>query len=104
MAARTLLAALAAAFSLAVLPGCEVTRGQQTAGAYVDDSALTAAVKSKLIEANSVDAGAIGVETLNGTVLLSGFAKSAAEKASAEALTRGISGVKKVENRIVVRS
>jgi osmotically-inducible protein OsmY len=104
MIARTAMAALAVATSLAMLPGCAVTRGQQSVGASVDDAAVTTAVKAKLTAADAVDAGAISVETLNGTVLLAGFAKTSGEKMSAESLTRGVNGVRQVENRIVVRS
>jgi osmotically-inducible protein OsmY len=43
------------------------------------------------------------VETLNGTVQLSGFAKSAAEKAQAENIARNVKNVKGVRNDIVVR-
>jgi hyperosmotically inducible protein len=50
-----------------------------------------------------VDAGAISVETLNGTVALSGFAKSNAEKAQAEVLARNIKGVRDVRNNLTVR-
>ena len=73
---RTTLAAAAAAIALIAMPGCAVTRGQQTTGAYVDDSAITTAVKARFVEAKEVDASAISVETLNGTVMLSGFAKN----------------------------
>jgi len=101
---RTTLAATASAVALIAMPGCAVTRGQETTGAYFDDSAITAAVKTKLIENTDVDASSISVETLNGTVMLSGFAKSATEKSTAEALTWKINGVKAVKNQIVVRS
>jgi osmotically-inducible protein OsmY len=98
----TLAAALAAA-TLIVLPGCAVTRGQETVGAYIDDSAITTAVKAKLVDSPTVDAAAISVETLNGTVMLSGFAKSDAEKTNAETLTRNVKGVKSVKNAIAIR-
>jgi hypothetical protein len=39
--------------------GCAVTRGQSTVGEYVDDAAITTAVKAKMVENKSVDAGAI---------------------------------------------
>ena len=77
---RTTLAAAAAAIALIAMPGCAVTRGQETTGAYLDDSAITTAVKSKFVENKNVDASSIAVETLNGTVMLSGFAKNATEK------------------------
>ena len=100
----TTLAAAMTAAALIVLPGCAVTRDQSTVGAYIDDSAITTAVKAKLIENTTVDAAAISVETLNGTVMLSGFAKSAVEKSTAETLTRTVKGVKSVNNAIAVRS
>ena len=99
----TLSAVIASAFLLA-LPGCAVTRGQETVGAYVDDSAITAGVKAKLVDDTTVDAAAISVETLKGTVMLSGFAKSSAEKTTAEKLAYEVKGVKSVHNAIVVRS
>jgi osmotically-inducible protein OsmY len=50
-----------------------------------------------------VDAGAIKVETLNGTVQLSGFAKSNAERAKAESIARNTKGVRSVQNNLTVR-
>ena len=83
--------------------GCSIMRGQETVGAYVDDTAITAAVKSKFVEDKTVDAGAIKVETLNGTVALSGFAKSNSEKAKAEYIARNTKGVREVRNNLTVR-
>lgn len=83
--------------------GCSVVRGQEGAGAYVDDTAITTAVKAKFVEDKTVDAGAIHVETLNGTVALSGFAKSPAEKAKAEYIARNTKGVREVRNNLTVR-
>lgn len=100
---RTTLVAAASALVLLTAPGCAVTRGQQTTGAYVDDSAITAAVKSSFVEDTKVDAAAISVETLNGTVMLSGFAKTATERSTAESLTWKVKGVKVVKNEIAVR-
>jgi osmotically-inducible protein OsmY len=83
--------------------GCAVGRGQSTAGEYVDDAAITTSVKAKFVEDKTVGATSIKVETLNGTVQLSGFAKSSAEKAQAEALARNVKNVKAVRNDIIVR-
>jgi osmotically-inducible protein OsmY len=98
--------ALAAAAALVVLQtgGCAVARDQESVGAYVDDSVLTTRVKAKFAEDPTVSAMSISVETLNGTVQLSGFAKSTVEKSRAETLARNTSGVKGVRNDIVVRS
>ena len=103
MTVRTTLAATATAAVLIVMSGCAVTRGQESVGAYVDDTAITTAVKSRYVENKAVDASSIGVETLNGTVMLSGFAKSETEKSTAESLARKVDGVKSVKNQIVVR-
>lgn len=95
---------LAASLGLSVMAaGCAVLRDQQTVGAYVDDVTLTTSVKAKYIEDKTVDTAAIKVETLNGEVQLSGFAKSQAEKSQAERLARQVSGVKSVRNTLVVR-
>jgi hyperosmotically inducible periplasmic protein len=83
--------------------GCAVTRNQETVGAYVDDAALTTRVKAKFAADPTVSAMAISVETLKGTVQLSGFAKSAEEKSMAEKLARETSGVVAVRNDISVR-
>jgi hyperosmotically inducible protein len=99
---RILGAAVLAAATLAGT-GCAVTRGQQSAGTYIDDTATTTAVKAKFVEDKTVDAASIKVETLNGTVQLSGFAKSNAEKAQAEYLARNTKGVRTIKNDIVVR-
>ena len=102
MNSRTLFSAALAA-SLIALSGCAVMRGQSTPGAYVDDSAITTSVKAKFVENRAVDAASIKVETLNGTVMLSGFAKNAAEKSSAESIARSTRGVREVRNEISVR-
>ena len=86
-----------------VTSGCAVIRDQETVGAYVDDAAITTAIKAKFVEDKTVDAGAIKVETLNGAVSLSGFAKSNAEKAQAEYLARNTKGVRQVLNNLTVR-
>jgi hypothetical protein len=60
-------------------------------------------LKSRFVESPQVDAASISVETLNGTVMLSGFAKSTTEKAAAEELARSVNGVKSIKNEIAVR-
>lgn len=106
MKIRTALAITTLSASAAVLlgaTGCAVQRGQETVGAYVDDTTITSKVKAKFIEDKQVDASAISVETLRGTVMLSGFAKSAAERSTAETLARGVKGVVAVKNEIAIR-
>ncbi len=102
MNTRITLAAVAAAILLTTA-GCAVTRGQETVGAYVDDTAITSAVKGRYVGNKEVDATSIGVGTLNGTVMLTGFAKNNTEKSTAESIAWRTNGVKAVKNQIVVR-
>ena len=95
--------AAALATSLIALSGCAVTRGQESVGAYVDDATITTKVKAGFIDDNKVDAASIKVETLNGAVLLSGFAKNGTERGTAESIARGVTGVESVHNQIAVR-
>ena len=83
--------------------GCAVMRDQSTVGEYVDDATITTRVKAKFAEDPTVSAMAIKVETLKGVVQLSGFAKSASERANAEAIAKNVPGVKSVLNSISVR-
>jgi len=100
---RHALAATMVGIALISTAGCAVTRGQETMGAYIDDAAITTAVKARFVENKEVDATSIRVETLKGTVMLSGFAKSSTERTSAETLTWKVEGVKAVKNEIAIR-
>jgi hyperosmotically inducible protein len=100
---RNLFVAFTTALVLLIASGCAVTRGQETVGAYIDDTAITTAVKARFVENRDVDASSIRVETLKGTVMLSGFAKSGTERNTAEMLALRVNGVKEVKNEIAVR-
>jgi len=103
MTLRHTLAATAAVLALATATGCAVTRGQEPVGAYIDDAAITTAVKARMVDSKNVDASAISVETMKGTVMLSGFARSNDERVVAEAVTRKVEGVVAVKNEIAIR-
>jgi len=100
---RTTLTAAAMAMAVLITAGCAVSRDQQTAGAYIDDATITSQVKSRMLDSPNVAGTSISVETLNGTVMLSGFAKNNTEKTTAETIARDVNGVKSVKNQIVVR-
>lgn len=101
--ARALAFAAMAGATIVTATGCAVARDQQTVGSYVDDTGITTSIKAKMAESKLVSATAISVETLNGTVQLSGFAKSAEERNQAEHIARNTKGVRDVRNSIVVR-
>lgn len=103
MIIRTTLTAIVTAVALLSATGCAVTRGQQTVGAFVDDSTITTQIKSRMLKDKDVAGTSISVETLNGTVILSGFAKSSMERSTAEMIARDVNGVKAVRNEIALR-
>lgn len=100
---RSILAIAITAIMMLTVTGCAVTRGQESVGAYIDDSGITTMVKARMVDNKQVDAAAISVETMKGTVMLSGFAKSATEKNTAETIARGVKGVVAVKNEIAIR-
>ena len=100
--ARVLALAILTGLTL-VTTGCAVMRGQTDVGTYVDDRTITTAVKAKLIEDKRTGGLSINVDTLNGAVQLSGFAKSQQEKDVAGMIARNTQGVREVRNNLVVR-
>jgi hyperosmotically inducible protein len=68
----------------------------------VDDSTITAKVKSKLAADTETSAIKIGVETRDGIVTLSGTVPTDTEKTKAEQIARATDGVKRVSNDIKV--
>lgn len=90
---RTLLTTLIAVIALAAL-GCTA----QT----VDDSTITAKVKTKLAADTRTSAIKIEVETVNGVVTLTGSVPTDGEKSAAEQVAKNTEDVKSVANRIAV--
>src|ERR1041384_2960262 len=68
----------------------------------VDDSTVTAKVKTKLAADTQTSAIKIGVDTVAGVVTLSGTVPTDTEKNKAEELAKNTDGVKQVVNRISV--
>ena len=86
---------------LAGLAGCASTT-RQDVSQYVDDSQITAKVKTAMARDKEVSARRINVETQQGVVQLSGFAKSPQEAEHAVTLARSVQGVQSVRNDIVI--
>ncbi|HDZ10246.1 BON domain-containing protein [Pseudohongiella sp.] len=99
----TLIAIITGLVIISGTVSCSVARDQQTVGAYIDDATITTQVKARMLSDSDVSGTSISVETLDGTVMPSGFATSATEKATAGSIARGVNGVTEVRNEIVVR-
>jgi len=76
---------------------------RRTMGEKVDDTSITAQVKSTLLFHKSTSMLATKVSTLNGVVSLNGEAKNAAERDLVTKLVQDIHGVQSVQNRMTVR-
>ncbi|MGS5087016.1 BON domain-containing protein [Hydrogenophaga sp. A37] len=100
---KPLFLAVAIAIGSLASTGCAVKSGQSTVGEFVDDAAITTRVKARFAQDEQVSAMRIGVETLNGTVQLSGFATTQTEKDKAASIARSVPDVRNVQNNIVVR-
>jgi hyperosmotically inducible periplasmic protein len=71
-------------------------------GQVLDDTAITASVKAKLLDDTRTEGFDINVDTAKGRVILRGGADTAADRMAAGDIARGTDGVLSVDNRIVV--
>jgi osmotically-inducible protein OsmY len=94
---------LMAALTALTIAACAGTPTRESTGEYIDDTVITAKVKSRFVESDDVSAAAVNVETFKGTVQLSGFAQSESERRKAEELASAVDGVKQVRNDIRLR-
>ncbi|MET0543726.1 MAG: BON domain-containing protein [Variovorax sp.] len=74
-----------------------------TVAAKVDDASITASVSAGLAKDPDLSAIKIDVDTKGGAVTLNGPAPSAAAKARAEAIAKGVEGVSSVDNKLEVK-
>jgi hyperosmotically inducible periplasmic protein len=102
MVSKTKSWAVAAMLVLA-LTGCQAMTGK-TAGTNVDDAAITASVKSKLVADKIANLTRVDVDTNNGVVSLNGVVDSAQQKGRAEELTRRVDGVRGINNNLQISS
>jgi hyperosmotically inducible protein len=75
----------------------------ESAGEYMDDSAITAKIKAEILGDPLLKVFQIGVTTTNGVVQLSGVVDSQQSIDRAMEIARGSQDVKSVENSLVVK-
>jgi hyperosmotically inducible protein len=83
--------------------GCASTPTRESTGQYVDDSVITAKVKSALLGDAAVKSSEIKVETFKGVVQLSGFVDTSDQKSAAGKDASAVTGVKDVKNTLIVK-
>lgn len=99
----TRVSVLFAAVTLTALAGCASTQKQESTGQYMDDTAITAKVKSAIFNEPTLKSAEINVETFKGRVQLSGFVSSRASIDRAVIVAQGVSGVTSVANDMRVK-
>jgi osmotically-inducible protein OsmY len=87
---------------IALVSGCQSMTGS-TAGQNVDDSTITASVKTKLAGEKLSTLTRVEVDTIRGVVSLNGVAENAETRARVESLTRQVDGVKSVNNNLQIQ-
>jgi len=81
-----------------------VMKGHRSLGQTLDDATIQTTLKAKLADVEGMDkAIAINTEVKQGEVLLTGWVHDAKSKNQAGEIAGGISGVKKVHNRIALK-
>ena len=88
---------------MALFLGCASTERQQGFGESIDDTVITTKVKAAILGDDTLKLREISVETFKGVVQLSGFVDSQTEINRAVELTRGVNGVRSVENSIQIK-
>ncbi|MBX3619094.1 MAG: BON domain-containing protein [Rhizobacter sp.] len=101
LATRFASAVLTAALA-ATTVGCATH--DTSVGTKVDDTVITTKVKTALLGDPDVKGTSISVETVNGTVQLTGFVDSQAQRSRAQDLASRVDGVHNVDNRITVNT
>jgi hyperosmotically inducible protein len=82
--------------------GCVAMTGE-TLGQNIDDTNITAAVKTKLAGEKASTLTRIDVDTVRGVVHLGGVVASDADRARAEQIAAQVGGVKRVINDLQVQ-
>lgn len=94
-----LLACFAALLATLALPSFA---GGKSTGEHVDDGSIAATIKASLLDHRATSSTQINVESYRGTVQLSGFVETQAEKDTAGRIAAETSGVTKVVNSLSI--
>ena len=98
-----LVSVLFAAIAMTAMVGCASTAKQESTGQYIEDTAITAKVKTAIFNDASLKSKEINVETFKGRVQLSGFVADANDISRAVAVAKGVNGVTAVKNDMRVK-
>lgn len=84
--------------------GAKIDSSMKKVDNYMGDSAITAKVKSALVDDKAIKSSDISVTTNAGVVTLSGFVGSQAEAEQAVAAATKVEGVKSVSDKLTAKT
>ncbi|MGD0276809.1 MAG: BON domain-containing protein [Syntrophales bacterium] len=88
---------------VSAIVACAATPKQESTGEYIDDSVITAKIKTQLANDDFLKSFQISVESRRGIVQLSGFVDSQNSVDKAGQIARSVEGVKSVRNDLIVK-
>ncbi len=100
---RILVVLLVASFGAMQIQGCTATDTRRSAGETMDDGALTAKVKTALLQDKDVSGLAVNVNSYRGVVQLTGFVDDDSQRSKAESIAKEVSGVESVKNDLQIK-
>jgi len=86
---------------VAAFVGCQSTG--RTAGQFIDDVGIAAAIQAKFVEDPDISPFTIKVTSYQGEVTLTGAVNSRKAKSKAEKIAYSVKGVRKVNNLIKIQ-
>ena len=89
---------------LVLFVSCASTKKSESIGEYVDNSAISSKIKTKLISEDNISSTSIDVETYKGHVILSGFVDNEVQKQKALKLAKETKGVVAVKDALIVKT
>src|ERR1700704_5097637 len=78
--------------------GCNLMKGKETTGQYVDDATLSTRAKAALVKDSTVSAADFNIDVYKGNVTLTGVAKTPDE------VKRAIDDIKRVQGVVSVKN
>lgn len=100
---RAVLLSMLAAFGALAISGCASSEGSRATGEVLDDSSITARVKTAIAKDASIGTAMnVNVTTYRGVVQLAGFVDSEENKRRAAEIAQRVDGVRSVENDLQV--
>ena len=88
---------------IAAFVACASTPKHEGTGEYIDDSVITAKIKTQLASDDFLKSFQISVESRKGIVQMSGFVNSRQAVDKAGQIARSVQAVKSVKNNLIVK-